>query len=112
MTTNTVIDLTHYLSFSILHHQWQTESGLTRRPAVGRSSHYSFVFEDSLSTRPVQDGHRKTDWPSEKQCFLYDVGHNNYRNVVKKAEAWRDIAKEVNQDGMYYFFINYFIFAH
>jgi len=57
------------LSYSILHHQWQTESGLTRRPAVGRSSHYSFVFEDSLSTRPVQDGHRKTDWPSEKQCF-------------------------------------------
>ena len=56
------------LSYSILHHQWQTESGLTRRPAVGRSSHYSFVFEDSLSPRPVQDGHRKTDWPSEKQC--------------------------------------------
>jgi len=54
---------------SILHHQWQTESGLTGRPAVGRSSHYSFVFEDNLSTRPVQDGHRKADWPSEKQCF-------------------------------------------
>ena len=44
--------------------------------------------------------------------FLYDVGHNDYKNVVKKAEAWWDIAKEVNQDGMYYFFINYFIFAH
>ena len=44
--------------------------------------------------------------------FLYDVGHNDYKNVVKKAEAWRDIAKEVNQDGMYYFFINYVIFAH
>ena len=43
--------------------------------------------------------------------FLYDVGHNDYKNVVKKAEAWRDIAKKVNQDGMYYFFINYFIFA-
>jgi len=44
--------------------------------------------------------------------FLYDVGHNDYKNVVKKAKAWQDIAKEVNQDGMYYFFINYFIFAH
>ena len=44
--------------------------------------------------------------------FLYDVGHNDYKNVVKKAKAWKDIAKEVNQDGMYYFFINYFIFAH
>jgi len=44
--------------------------------------------------------------------FLYDVGHNDYKNVVKMAEAWRDIAKEVNQDGMYYFVINYFIFAH
>ena len=57
------------LSYSISQHQWQTESGFTRRPAVGRSSHYSFVFEDSLSTRPVQDGHRKTDWPTEKQWF-------------------------------------------
>ena len=44
--------------------------------------------------------------------FLYDVGHNDYKNVVKKAKAWRDIAKEVNQDGMHYSFINYFIFAH
>jgi hypothetical protein len=44
--------------------------------------------------------------------YLYDVGHNDYKNVVKKAEAWRDIAKEVNQGGTYYFFINYFIFAH
>jgi len=92
-----------------LHHQWQTESGLTRRTAVGRSSHYSCVFEDSLSTRPVQDGHRKTDWLSEKQFFLYDVGHNAYKNVVKKAEAWRDIAKEVNQDGMYYLLITSYL---
>jgi hypothetical protein len=44
--------------------------------------------------------------------FLYDVGHSDYKNVVKKAEAWRDIAKEVIQDGMYYFFINYLIFSH
>ena len=64
------------LSYSILHHQWPTESGLMRRPEVGRSSHYSFVFEDSLSTRPVQDGHRKTDWPSEKQCFSPTYSHN------------------------------------
>jgi hypothetical protein len=32
--------------------------------------------------------------------FLYDVGHSDYKNVVKKAEARRYIAKEVNQDGM------------
>jgi hypothetical protein len=80
--------------------------------AAGRASHYSYVFEDSLSTQPVQEGHRKTDWPSQKHCFLYDVGHNHYKNMVKEAEAWRDIAKEVNKDSMYYFFINYFIFAH
>jgi len=24
--------------------------------------------------------------------FLYDVGHNDYKNVVKKAEACREIA--------------------
>jgi hypothetical protein len=27
------------------------------------------LYLKSLPTRPVQDGHRKTDWPSEKQCF-------------------------------------------
>jgi len=41
--------------------------------------------------------------------FLYDVGHNAYKNVVKKAEAWRDIAKEVNQDGMYYLLITSYL---
>ena len=24
-------------------------------------------------------------------AFLYDVGHNDYKNVVKKAEAWREM---------------------
>jgi hypothetical protein len=27
------------------------------------------LYLKSLPTRPVQDGHRKTDWPSEKQRF-------------------------------------------
>ena len=77
------------LSYSILHHQWQTESSLTRRPAVGCSSHYSFVFEDSLSTRPVQDGHRKTDWPSEKQCFSLWCGP---QWLQKRGEEGRSMA--------------------
>ena len=77
------------LSYSILHHQWQTESGLTRRPAVGRSSDYSFVFEDSLSTRPVEDGHRKTDWPSEKQCFSLWCGP---QCLQKRGEEGRSMA--------------------
>jgi hypothetical protein len=49
---------------------------------------------------------------TEKQCVFYYVGHSDHKNLVKKAEAWWDIAKEVNQDGMYYLFINYIIFAH
>jgi hypothetical protein len=57
------------LCYSVLHHQWQTESGLTLRPAVGRSSDYNFVFENSLSARPVQDGDRDVNWPSEKLCL-------------------------------------------
>jgi hypothetical protein len=44
--------------------------------------------------------------------FLYDVSHNDYKNVVKKAGAWRDIPKEVNQDGMYYFIINSYLLTN
>jgi hypothetical protein len=42
---------------------------------------------------------------ARKYEFLYDVGHKDYKNVAKKAEAWRDIAK-VDQSVMYYSFIN------
>jgi hypothetical protein len=38
-----------------------------KQKAAWPRSHYSFVFEDSLSTRPVQDRHRKIYFPSEKQ---------------------------------------------
>ena len=29
--------------------------------------------------------------------FLYDPGHPQYKNIVKKAEAWRDISEELDQ---------------
>jgi len=29
--------------------------------------------------------------------FLYDTGHPEYKNLVKKAEAWRDISEELHQ---------------
>ena len=29
--------------------------------------------------------------------FLYDTGHPEYKNLVKKAEAWRDISEELDQ---------------
>ena len=29
--------------------------------------------------------------------FLYDPGDPQYKNIVKKAEAWRDISEELDQ---------------
>ena len=29
--------------------------------------------------------------------FLYDPGDPQYKNIVKKAEAWRDITEELDQ---------------
>jgi hypothetical protein len=29
--------------------------------------------------------------------FLYDTGHPEYKNLVEKAEAWRDISEELDQ---------------
>jgi hypothetical protein len=36
--------------------------------------------------------------------FLYDTGHPEYKNLVKKAEAWRDICKELDQTSKFVFF--------
>ena len=33
-----------------------------------------------------------------RECvFLYDPGDPQYKNIVKKAEAWRDISEELDQ---------------
>jgi len=37
--------------------------------------------------------------------FLYDTGHPEYKNLVKKAEAWRDISEELDQNSKFVFFI-------
>jgi hypothetical protein len=36
--------------------------------------------------------------------FLYDTGHPDYKNLVKKYEAWRDISEELNQTSKFVFF--------
>jgi hypothetical protein len=36
--------------------------------------------------------------------FLYDTVHPEYKNIVKKAEAWRDISKELDQTSKFVFF--------
>jgi hypothetical protein len=36
--------------------------------------------------------------------FLYDTGHPEYRNLVKKAEAWRDISEELDRTSKFVFF--------
>jgi hypothetical protein len=41
--------------------------------------------------------------------FLYDTGHPEYKNLVKKSEAWRDISEELNQTSKFVFYILLFI---
>jgi hypothetical protein len=36
--------------------------------------------------------------------FLYDTGHPEYKNIAKKAEAWRDISEELGQTSKFVFF--------
>ena len=35
--------------------------------------------------------------------FLYDPDHPQYKNIVKKAEAWRDISEELDQTSKFVF---------
>jgi hypothetical protein len=37
--------------------------------------------------------------------LLYDTGHPEYKNLVKKAEAWRDISEELYQTSKFVFFL-------
>ena len=77
-------------SYSILHHQWQTESGLTRRPAARR---ITVLYLKTVCPRGLfKMDTEKLIGLVKSNVFLYDVGHNDYKNVVKKAEAWREIA--------------------
>jgi hypothetical protein len=36
--------------------------------------------------------------------FLYDTSHPEYKNLVKKGEAWRDISEELHQKSKFVFF--------
>jgi hypothetical protein len=36
--------------------------------------------------------------------FLYDIGQPEYKNLVNKAEAWRDISEELYQTSKFVFF--------
>jgi len=45
-----------------------------------------------------------------KYVFLYDTGHPEYKNFVKKAKAWRDVSEELVQTGKFVsFYISLFI---
>jgi hypothetical protein len=37
--------------------------------------------------------------------FLYDTGYPEYKNLVKKAEAWRDISEELDQTSKFYVWV-------
>jgi hypothetical protein len=97
-----------YIAPSVANRKWP-DAAASGRPLVSISVLYlKTVCPHSLFKMDTE----KLIGQVRNNVFLYDVGHNDYKNTAKKAEAWRDIAKEVNQDGTYYFFVNYFIFAH
>jgi len=39
-----------------------------------------------------------------KYVYLFDTSHENYKNVVKKAEAWNKISEELGITGKYIFY--------
>jgi hypothetical protein len=43
--------------------------------------------------------------------FLYDTGHPEYKNLVKKGEAWRGISEELNQTSKFVF-LHIFIYKY
>ena len=40
-----------------------------------------------------------------KYRFLFDSSHEHYKNVLKKAEAWNEIAQELNMTSKYHFIV-------
>jgi len=50
-------------------------------------------FGDRFARQAVQNGgriHWKINWKSRQYVFLYDTGNLEYKNLLKKAQAWRD----------------------
>jgi hypothetical protein len=64
-----------------LHHPRQTEGGLTRRTSLDRGGHCGMAKEFT----------EKLIEKVREYVFLYDTGHPEYKNLVKEAEAWREI---------------------
>jgi hypothetical protein len=44
--------------------------------------------------------------------FLYDTGHPEYKNLVKKTEAWTDISEELVQASKFVFFLHTFMYKY
>jgi len=44
--------------------------------------------------------------------FLYDTGYPVYKNLVKNAEAWRDISEEMDQTSKFVFFLHTFMYKY
>jgi hypothetical protein len=85
-----------------LHHPRQTEGGLTRR---------TFVFWRHLPGGQYGMAEEFTEKLIEKvreYVFLYDTGHPEYKNLVKKAEALRDISEETDQTSKFVFLPTFF----
>ena len=41
--------------------------------------------------------------------FLYDPGHPQYKNILKKAEAWREISEELYQTSKFVFLTYFYL---
>jgi hypothetical protein len=87
----------YYVRF---HHPCQTEGGLMRRNSLDRGGPQTFVFWRHLPGGQYGMAEEFTEKLIEKvrkYVFLYNKGHPEFKNLVKKAEAWRDTSEELHQ---------------
>jgi hypothetical protein len=86
----------------------QTEAELTRRTSLVRGGQRRVVYSLQIC-RAVRREWRKNSLKKVREyVFLYDTGHPEYKNLVKKAEAWRDISEEL----VSLCFLHTFIYKH
>jgi hypothetical protein len=73
-----------------------------------------FCLETDLPGRQYRMAEEFTEKLIEKvreYVFLYDTGHPEYKNLVKKAKAWRDISEELDQTSKFGF-LHTFIYKY
>jgi hypothetical protein len=78
-----------------LHHPRQTEGELTRRTSLVRGGQRRVVYCLQICLAVSREWRKYSLKKVREYVFLYDTGHPEYKNLVKKPAAWRDITEEL-----------------